>query len=215
MQRMLLQFLKVIGLLVLPFITLIRTAVYLHDTQAFGAWGSIFGGILASALLIFLYLAYLQRLLQGSAGNFRSMRRTYWIALSLVTVYCLPALFYLSATNAKYPEVREEFTSLHPVLRIGISTLIFVDKSLLLTDASRLPEDYRRMGLRTKNHSLHYTQSSGYAHAVDIRTRGHGGLRNTLITMYFKIMGFNTLRHVGTADHLHISISSPDRKGAI
>lgn len=215
MRQLLFRLTLIFGLLVLPFITLIRTSVYLHDTYAFGAWGSIIGGVLASALLIFLYLAYLQRLVPGNQLSLQSMRRTYWVALSLVTVYCLPALFYLSATNAKHPEVREEFTSIHPVLRIGISTLVFLDKSLLLTDAARQPEDYRRMGLRTKRHSLHYKQSSGYAHAVDIRTRGHGNLRNSLINLYFRIMGFNTLRHVGTADHLHVSISSLDRRGGI
>ena len=71
------------------------------------------------------------------------------------------------------------------------------------------------MGMSSKKHSLHYRQSSGYVHAVDIRTKGRGSIRNFLIRTYFRLMGFNTLRHGGTADHLHISISSKDRPSGI
>lgn len=215
MRKLLFRLIKVIFLLVLPFVALIRTAVYLLEQHAFLPWLALLGGVLASTLLIFFYMIYVQTWLRGAMGNFRSMRRTYWVALVLVIVYCLPALFYLSNANAKHTQVAEEFTSLHPILRLSISTLVFLDKDLILTDASRLPEDYGKMGLPNKRHSLHYTQSTGYAHAVDIRTRGHSEFRNGLIAIYFRLMGFNTLRHVGTADHLHVSISSPDRKGAI
>jgi hypothetical protein len=101
------------------------------------------------------------------------------------------------------------------VLRLGIGTLVWLDRELLLTDADRLPEDYRRMGLPEKSASLHYRQSSGYTHAVDIRTAGRGELRNRLVESYFRLMGFRTLRHVGTADHLHVSLVSHDRPGGI
>ena len=215
MKRLLLQIFKFSLLIVLPFIALIRTAVFLNGNYGFNPWLAILGGIFASALLLFLYVVYVQAWLRGALGTLQSMKRTYWVAMVLVVVYCLPALFYLSATNAKHQEVAEEFTSLHPILRLGISTLVFVDRGIILTDAARLPEDYNKMGLPTKGHSLHYQQSTGYAHAVDIRTRGRGELRNGLTKLYFKLMGFNTLRHIGTADHLHVSISSPDRKGGI
>ena len=78
-----------------------------------------------------------------------------------------------------------------------------------------MPEDYRKMGLPTKGHSLHYHKSNGYAHAVDLRTNNHSEIRNFALKMYFKLMGFNTLRHVGTGDHLHISLNSKDVPGAI
>jgi hypothetical protein len=71
---------------------------------------------------------------------------------------------------------------------------------------SRQPEDYERMGLSTNGASLHYRQADGYAHAVDLRTRGRSPGRNILIRLYFEAMGFDTLRHVGTADHLHVSL---------
>ena len=189
-----------------------RGAVFLHEAYELIAWGAILGGVLGSALLILLYLTYLQGRLTGRRG---SIRRTYGLALALVTVYCLPGLFYLSASNAKHEEVRREFTRLHPVLRLGVSTLTVLDRGLIVTDADRQPEDYGRMGLPVNRRSLHYRQSSGYAHAVDIRTVGRNGLRNALITGYFRLMGFHTLRHVGTADHLHVSIGSGDRAGGI
>lgn len=215
MKRLLFQFIKISCLLVLPFLALIRTAVFLYESYGWLPWIALMGGVGCSALLLFIYLTYIQAWLQGALGDFRSLRRTYWLAIILVVVYCLPALFYVSGANAKHAQVAEEFTSLHPVLRLGVSTLVFIDKRLILTDASRLPEDYREMGLATNHHSLHYTQRSGYAHAVDIRTRGRSEWRNALIKLYFKLMGFNTLRHVGTADHLHVSISSPDKIGGI
>lgn len=215
MRRLLFQLTKIAGLLVLPFLALIRTAGFLYEGYGWLPWAAILGGVMTSAFLLFIYLAYVQAWLRGALGDLRSMRRTYWLATALVVVYCLPALFYISTSNTKHSEVAEEFTSLHPILRLGISTLVFLDKDLLLTDASRIPEDYHKMGLKTNHRSLHYTQSSGYAHAVDIRTRGHSEFRNNLVKLYFNLMGFNTLRHVGTADHLHVSISSPDKVGGI
>lgn len=215
MKVFLLQFIKVLLVLILPFVALIRGAVYLHEQYELWPWPALAGGILFSAFLIFVYLLYIQRWFSQRTGGQPTFRKWHWFALFLVLVYCLPALFYLSNKNAKHSEVKAEFTSLHPILRLGISTLVFVDRDLILTDGSRLPEDYRKMGLRTKSHSLHYKQSSGYAHAVDIRTKGRSEFRNFLIKTYFRGMGFNTLRHVGTDDHLHVSLMSHDRKGGI
>ncbi len=93
--------------------------------------------------------------------------------------------------------------------------LILVDRDLLITDGSRQPEDYKRMGLKTNNHSLHYKQSDGFSHALDIRTKGRPEWLNKTVQIYFRLMGFNTLRHVGTADHLHVSLMSHDRRGSI
>ena len=84
-----------------------------------------------------------------------------------------------------------------------------------MTDANRQPEDYRKMGLKSKKNSLHYQQSNGFVHAFDVRTKNRSWLRNGLLQLYFKAMGFNTLRHGGTGDHLHISLKSRDRPCAI
>ena len=215
MKVFLLQSFKVLLVLILPFVTLIRGAVFLHEQSELWPWPALAGGIIFSAALIFFYLLYIQRWIGQRYGGKPSFKKGHWLALFLVLVYCLPAVIYLSNNNAKHPEVRDEFTSLHPILRLGISTLVFLDGDLILTDGSRQPEDYRKMGLKTKAHSLHYKQSSGYAHAVDIRTKGRSEFRNFLIKTYFQGMGFNTLRHVGTDDHLHVSLMSHDRKGGI
>lgn len=215
MKSFLYNLVKIVFLLVLPFITLIRGAIFIHEQ--YNPWPSIsiIGGVLFSALIIFFYIVFIQARITGKLGNITSIKRSYWAALVLILVYCIPGLLFLSAANAKHEEVQKEFTSLHPILRLGISTLVFVDKKVILTDAKRLPEDYHRMGLKVNSHSLHYKQSSGYAHAVDIRTRGRSEFRNNLVILYFKLMGFNTLRHVGTADHLHVSVMSHDRPGGI
>jgi hypothetical protein len=45
---------------------------------------------------------------------------------------------------------------------------------------------------------------------MDLRTKGRSQARNALTVAYFRIMGFRSLRHVGTADHLHVSLPVPE-----
>jgi hypothetical protein len=92
---------------------------------------------------------------------------------------------------------------------MSVGTFLLVDDGLLITDLSRHPSDYEAMGLPVKSHSLHYRQADGYVHAFDLRTKGHSWLRNQLMDGYFTILGFRTLRHVGTADHLHVALPMP------
>jgi hypothetical protein len=96
------------------------------------------------------------------------------------------------------------YTATHPLLRMALSTLILVDHDAVITDLARKPDDYRRMGLPVNQESLHYRQADGWVHAVDLRTRP--GLKSLLVQWYFDVMGFDTLRHVGTHDHLHVSL---------
>jgi hypothetical protein len=96
------------------------------------------------------------------------------------------------------------YTATHPLLRIAVSTLILVDRDAVITDLARTADDYPRMGLPIHPRSLHYRQEDGWVHAVDLRTRGP--LRSLLVEWYFRAMGFDTLRHVGTADHLHVAL---------
>lgn len=92
---------------------------------------------------------------------------------------------------------------------MSVGTFLLVDDGLLITDLSGRPSDYEDMGLPVKSHSLHYRQADGYAHAFDLRTKGHSWLRNQVVEGYFTILGFRTLRHVGTADHLHVALPLP------
>ena len=96
--------------------------------------------------------------------------------------------------------------ALHPLLRLGASALILMDSDAVITDAGRTPDFYRRMGLPPNEASLHLEQESGFVHALDLRTIGRPEWRNRAAEIAFRAMGFHTLRHVGTADHLHVSL---------
>ncbi|HEX9348927.1 MAG TPA: hypothetical protein VF919_15245, partial [Gemmatimonadales bacterium] len=78
---------------------------------------------------------------------------------------------------------------------------------ILITDAGRVPEDYGRMGLPANSRTRHYKQKDGWVHAVDLRTTGRGVIKNRGVQFYFWLMGFDTRRHVGTADHLHVELN--------
>jgi hypothetical protein len=124
----------------------------------------------------------------------------------LVAAYCVFSLLYLSAGNAKTEEIRSTYTSLHPILRVGVSTLLLVDRDGVLTATGRTLEDYAAWGLPANEASLHLPQRDGYVYAVDIRTLGRPEWRNRAVDLYFRLVGFSTLRHRGTADHLHVSL---------
>src|SRR5262249_21354994 len=84
---------------------------------------------------------------------------------------------------------------------------------LVITDMARKPSDYARMGLPTNDKSMHYEQPDGWVHAVDLRTKSNGEITNWAVQRYFDVMGFSTLRHVGTADHLHVQMRRLDYRG--
>jgi hypothetical protein len=123
-----------------------------------------------------------------------------------VVCWCGYALIYVASVNAKSEAVRAEYAATHPLLRVALATLILADGDLVITDLRRAAEDYPRMGLPVNERTRHYRQADGWAHAVDLRTLGRGGLRNRLVQGYFELMGFSTLRHTGTADHLHVQL---------
>lgn len=212
MKTILYLIFKIILLLSLPFICLVRGAVYLYEHQAYGSWFSIFGAAGITTFLLIIYMIFFYGSLTGKVG---SLKNKLLVALILVIGYGVHALYFFSEQNAKHSSVQSEFTSLHPILRLSISTIIHLDDGLIMTDANRQPEDYRKMGLKSKKNSLHYKQKNGYVHAFDVRVKNRSWVRNGLLQLYFKAMGFNTLRHGGTGDHLHISLKSRDRPWAI
>jgi len=148
----------------------------------------------------------LYTLIYKKLGTARSFKRKLWMAGLVVLAYCSHALFFVHGEHLKSAEVRKEYTDLHPIIRLAVATLIHVDQRAMVTDASRAPHDYDKMGLPRNARSLHLIQGDGYAHAVDLRTTGRPEWVNALVTVYFKAMGLETLRHVGTADHLHVSL---------
>ncbi len=190
-------------MIALPFLLLVRVSLYLNLEQQLNVWLSVGGGVLASTLVLLIYSALLRKKFMGTLGITGRMTK---MLLALVMIYSGYSLIYVSGANVKSEEVRSTYLSLHPTLRIATSTLVLADRSLVVTDMGRTPDDYRSMGLPVLENSLHYEQESGYVEAVDIRTVGKPEWVNQLVRLYFWSMGFNTLRHTGTADHLHVSI---------
>ncbi|MEJ2186715.1 MAG: hypothetical protein P8Z36_12350 [Gemmatimonadota bacterium] len=188
--------------IVAPFFVLLRATTFLYLHAGTGTWGSLVLAAAATFLLLAGYAAVASRRLKGRVRVSPFLLRGLAV---LVTAYCLYGLLYLSGAHAKSDAVRTEYRSLHPHLRLALGTLVLLDGNLLVTDASRRVEDYAAMGLPANERSLHLRQADGYAHAADLRTNGRSGLRNAVTVAYFRALGFRTLRHVGTADHLHVS----------
>jgi len=202
-SRLLIGSLGLAFLIVLPFAVLVRVSTYLYSARSAQTWIALAGGVAATVLVVTLYSAVVSKKLTGKARVRVLAKR---VALPLVLTYCAYTLLYLSSVNAKSPEVREYYRSLHPLLRLATSTVILVDRDIVITDLHRTPDDYAKMGLPVQQESLHYAQSDGFVHAIDLRTVGRPQWRNALVELYFRAAGFETLRHVGTADHLHVAL---------
>ncbi|MGH7672744.1 MAG: hypothetical protein ACREMC_07580, partial [Gemmatimonadales bacterium] len=194
--------LRLLVIIALPFIVLVRGAVFFYEHGQVPTWLAL---LVAGPLTVGLVTVYASRLSRALTGRSRALLLGKWVALPLVVFYCGYSLLYLSRVNAK-PDVRAYYTTVHPLLRLALSTWILVDPDIVVTDTRRAREDYPRLHLPVNETSLHYRQADGWVHAVDLRTAGRGGLRNLLVRAYFWAMGFDTLRHVGTADHLHVEL---------
>jgi hypothetical protein len=193
-----------LGLLVaLPFVVLVRGSVYFYENRGWPGWLAVIAAGSSTLMLVALYGAWLTRRFSGRA-HFTNVLKL--VALPLVLGYGSHALVFLSSANTSGEAVRKEYRATHPLLRLALSTLILAKPDLLITDLARVPADYPRMGLPVNDLTLHYRQRDGWAHAVDLQTGGRGEIVNRFVEIYFRIMGFRTLRHVGTADHLHVEL---------
>jgi hypothetical protein len=192
--------------LVLPFWLLVGASVFLYRHYAVPTWPALLTGLLLTVLVLLLYASWVAKRISGKRRVPVNVTKAL---LAVVGAYCLYALIYLSSMNVKHEEVGREYRSLHPLLRVATSTFILVDSDLVITDMQRQAEDYERMGLPLYERSRHFVQDDGYAHAVDLRTVGRSEWRNLLLAAYFRAIGFRTLRHEGTADHLHVSLPMP------
>jgi hypothetical protein len=193
----------VAALLVAPFVLLVRGSVVLYARFAWPSWLALLLAGTATLLVITAYGAWLAHRL---TGRMRLALVAKWVAAPLVLGFCGHALLFLSRTNVKAGPLQTEYRTTHPLLRIALSTLILANDDLVVTDLSRLPADYARMGLPLFDATLHVPQRDGWVHAVDLRTTGRSEITNRLVELYFRVMGFRTLRHVGTADHLHVEL---------
>ena len=190
-------------LVVLPFLLLIRGGVFACHQWELAPWLALAASATATTLLLALYALVASRRIGAGKGLTKLMTRA---AALLAGAYVVYSVMFVAGGNVKSPEVRAEYTALHPLLRLGASALILADPDAVITDAGRTPDFYRRMGLPPNEASLHFEQESGFVHALDLRTVGRPEWRNRAAELAFRAMGFHTLRHVGTADHLHVSL---------
>ncbi len=190
----------------LPFLLLVRGSVWAYQGLQWGTWTSLSAGVFATLLLFLMYASWVWKRITGKRNVPKLLARGLIV---LVVGYTGYGLLYLSAANAKTPEVKAYFTALHPMLRLSASTFLLFDREAVVTDTQRTAEDYLKMGLPVNETSLHFKLDDRYVHALDLRTQGRPEWKNKLTARYFSFMGFRTLRHVGTADHLHISLPLP------
>lgn len=192
----------VVAAALLPFILLVRGAVVLYG-RGWPAWLATLAGVALAAAAL------------GVAGWLMTRRLPHppgWRALFLVLA--LPAtlgfagqgLLSLASVHAKTAAERADWRRTHPLLRLAVAVIAVADRDLVITDLRRSLDDYDAWGLERLGTSRHLPQVDGYAHAMDLRTAGRGRLRNWSLALYFRAMGFHTVRHVGTADHLHVEL---------
>lgn len=216
LRRVLSLVFQLLIMLILPFLIYIRGGIFLYEYYAWHHGIALLALSVVVFILLLIYVAMIWDAIFGANKISRaSLKVKALLVVLLITAYTGYTLYNLSGSNAKTGEVKKEFTSLHPFMRMAVGTLIWLDSDLLITDLSRQQEEYKKMGLKTIKNSLHYKQETGYVHAMDLRTNGRSELRNNLLRGYFRVLGFNTLRHVGTADHLHISLSVRSKPGVI
>ncbi|MGD8600987.1 MAG: hypothetical protein PVF19_06540, partial [Gemmatimonadota bacterium] len=186
---------------------LLRGGVFAYRGWGLGTWPSLMLAALATALVLGVYAWIVGRWI-GVTGRARKLFTR--AAAGVGIAYVLYALVFVAGANVKSGDVRSEYRSLHPLLRVASSALVLADPAAVITDAGRTVDEYRRMGLPTNEASLHFAQEDGYVHALDLRTNGRWALRNRVVQVAFRAFGFHTLRHVGTADHLHVSLRMPE-----
>jgi hypothetical protein len=195
--------LKALAVVVIPFLLYVRASVYLYLHQGAHPW---FAVLVSAILTLGLVAGFVMLMGRRFKRRLRAPTIIKWVAVPIVFTWCVYAAFYLARVNAKSDDVRAYYSAVNPILRIALSTIVLVDPDLVVTDMGRVAADYPRMGLPVNDRTKHFRQANGWVHAVDLRTRGRGELRNRSVQLYFWMMGFDTLRHVGTADHLHVQL---------
>ncbi len=190
-------------LIVLPFIVLMKGLLMSYE-YGLSTAASLGIGTLATFIVLLVYLQVIDRVMRRRF--IFTLKAKLIVSSAIVFSFVLYAMFVLNAANVKNRTVAGEYADLHPILRIGISTCTLLDPGLVITDMSRSIKDYKKMRVRAYRRSLHFAQKDGFVHAVDLRTKRRSKYRNWVTQTLFKLMGFGTIRHVGSADHLHVEL---------
>ena len=191
--------------LIIAVLTAVRVQLLLLARDPNASWLAVVSGLLTAGVVLVLTLLIGCRF----AYRFYTPKR---MGLALVVVPLLTLLLGYAGIsrfperNFKNQQIAGEWTRLHPTLRLALWVVAIEDRKMVLTDIARQPEGYVGMGLKVPAESQHYIDADGYARAVDLRVTNVGDLRNWGRQGLFLLMGLRTLRHTGTADHLHIAL---------
>jgi hypothetical protein len=191
------------AVLSLSFLVLVRGSMFAYQSMGWGTWSSIGLGVFGTIFIFSAYLAWLWTRITGEDRLRQFLPRGL---IAVVAGYSMYGLLYMSAGNLRDPELRDHYTSLHPLMRLGASTYVLFDRNGVVTDPERTAEDYLGMGLPMNEMSLHFKLGDRYIRAMDLRTTGRSTMKNRLTVTYFRSMGFRSLHHVSAADHLHVSL---------
>ena len=191
--------------LLIATLTAVRVQLLLLAQDPNAGWLVVVSGLLIAGVVLVLTLLIGCRF----AYRFYTLKRM-GLALVLVPLLTLliggAAISRFPERNFKSRQIAAEWPRLHPTLRLALWIVALEDRDMVLTDIARRPEGYGGMGLKVPAASQHYTDADGYARAVDLRVSNVGDLRNWGRQGLFLLMGLKTLRHTGTADHLHIAL---------
>ena len=188
------------------FAILVRGSVFSYDTWAFGASLSLVSAVLMTVPLLLLGAWVIIRG-RGIVRRFQLMLIRSAIMIALI--YIGYAVLYVASTNAVPDEIREEYQTIHPLLRLAASPVIVFDPSAFRHPDGSVLEDYRLMGLSANEANLHFVQKDDPIHSLDLVTDNRSEWRNRAIELGFWAFGFHSLRHRGLGDHLHVSLRLP------
>jgi|TARA_B100001146_G_scaffold52679_1_gene46062 hypothetical protein len=188
------------------FAILVRGSVFSYDTWAFGASLSLVSAVLMTVPLLLLGAWVIIRG-RGIIRRFQLMLIRG--AIMIAFIYIGYAVLYVASTNAVPDEIREEYQTIHPLLRLAASPVIVFDPSAFRHPDGSVLEDYRLMGLSANEANLHFVQKDDLIHSLDLVTDNRSEWRNRAIELGFWAFGFHSLRHRGLGDHLHVSLRLP------
>ena len=188
------------------FAILVRGSVFSYDTWAFGASLSLVSAVLMTVPFLLLGAWVIIR----GRGIVRKVRHTLIRGtISIAFIYMGYAVLYVASTNAVPDEIREEYQTIHPLLRLAASPVIVFDPSAFRHPDGSVLEDYRLMGLSANEANHHFVQKDDLIHSLDLVTDNRSEWRNRAIELGFWAFGFHSLRHRGLGDHLHVSLRLP------
>ena len=188
------------------FAILVRGSVFSYDTWAFGASLSLVSAVLMTVPLLLLGAWVIIR---GRGIVRRVQLMLIRGAIMITFIYIGYAVLYVASTNAVPDEIREEYQTIHPLLRLAASPVIVFDPSAFRHPDGSVLEDYRLMGLSANEANLHFVQKDDLIHSLDLVTDNRSEWRNRAIELGFWAFGFHSLRHRGLGDHLHVSLRLP------